>query len=988
MTNLQEREIQNLREENSRLRRRFALLSELSNRISQSLDVQEVLQSVVDSACELTDAQYGAIGVFDAQGRILQFITHGITPEQRALLGEPPHGLGILGLLHEVQKPLRISDLGKHSHSVGFPPNHPPMHTFLGVPLRYGNDALGNLYLTEKKGGQEFTPEDETMVVLFAAQANLAIRNAQVHAEVQKHLQETQRLAQEAEAMHVVSQMAASRIDLDELLDGVLSLLTQVTGANLAEFWLYNPGEGTVDLKAHAGEVMDFAFSQRSFKVGEGIAGVVLAEGKPVILKNLQDNPAVVRRRLLEAGIQAFLAFPVLFKGAPVGVLGLGYRDVNRVDDRHSSLLQRIADELAPAIQNAELYSQVQKLAADLAAALQTAEQERARLEALVQSSPIGVLVADTQGNIVVMNTEGRRIFGHPFAQGEPENLVELRKNLTYSRADKTTYAVEDLPLQRALERGETVRAEELRIRFPDGHAIPTLVNATPLRGPDGAVTGAIATVQDITPLEELERLRNEFLGMVSHELKTPLTAIKGSAATVLGSRRPLDPEEIHELFEIINEQADRLRDLVDNLLDMTRIEVGSLSVNMEPVELQVIINDVLSNFHRTYELALDVEAPADLPRVQADKRRVGQVIWNLLTNAAKFSPATAPITLRVMPDESVVTIQVQDKGRGIPKEKVPQLFQKFSQVHDDPKVRSAGSGLGLAICKGIVEAHGGRIWVESGGEGQGATFSFTLQVSKQAPVVAAPAPTPDTAQRTAHIGRVSRAGERTRILAVDDDPQVLRYVRRTLDDAGYAVTSTNDPREVVKLVEAEEPDLVVLDLKMPGMTGFDILERIREFSGVPVIFLTAQGPGEDTVKALRMGADDYIAKPFSPSELVARIEASLRRRLLPDQSEVRAPLQLEDLAIDFAERRVSVAGKEVRLTATEYKLLYELATHQGQVLTHDQLLHRVWGPEYSGETDLVRSFIRNLRRKLGDDARNPRYVQTEPQVGYRMPRA
>jgi DNA-binding response OmpR family regulator len=236
-------------------------------------------------------------------------------------------------------------------------------------------------------------------------------------------------------------------------------------------------------------------------------------------------------------------------------------------------------------------------------------------------------------------------------------------------------------------------------------------------------------------------------------------------------------------------------------------------------------------------------------------------------------------------------------------------------------------------------------------------------------------------------MGRITRAGERARILAVDDDPQVLRYLQRSFEEAGYYVFTTGDPSQAIGLVESRDPDLVVLDLILPGTTGLELLQRIREFSGVPVIFLTASGEADNATLALRMGADDYMTKPFSPTELLARIEATLRRRVLPDQIEVRPPFTLGDLTINFGERRVVVKGQPVSLSATEYKLLYELVTHAGLVLTHDQILQRVWGPEYTGATELIRSFIRNLRRKLGDDARNPQYIHTEPQVGYRVPR-
>ena len=213
----------------------------------------------------------------------------------------------------------------------------------------------------------------------------------------------------------------------------------------------------------------------------------------------------------------------------------------------------------------------------------------------------------------------------------------------------------------------------------------------------------------------------------------------------------------------------------------------------------------------------------------------------------------------------------------------------------------------------------------------------------------------------------------------------MLRYLQHSLDEAGYQCIVTSDPSQVTKFVELEQPDLILLDLRLPGISGFDLLARIREFSAAPVIFLTASDSSDDTVRALKLGADDYVTKPFAPSELLARIEAALRRRSLPGMSDSRPPFKVKDLEINFAERRVLLGGKEISLSATEYKLLYELATHSGLVLTFDQILQRVWGAEYAGETELVRSFIRNLRRKLNDDAKQPRYILTERQIGYRM---
>ncbi len=976
-----DREIQSLQEENVRLLGRFSQLSNLALRILSTLDLPAVLQEVVDAACELTRARYGALAVFAQDARIQHFITHGLTPEERTRVGDPPKGVGLLGWLRQLPQPLRLANLSQHPLATGFPPGHPHMTTFLGVPLRLGQETLGALYLTEKADGQEFTQEDEDLLVLSAAQATMAIRNAWMHQQSQAHLEEAERIAKDIRALHDLTRLAVSTLDLEEVLEESLPVVLELTKTEAAEVWLLDPVKGVLEIKAHKGDPPEVFFQRQHFRVGEGLPGIAIATLQPVIAADIASDPRVLRTQLIEAGFKAMCAFPMVSHGKPLGVLCVACRDHQWLQNRDDSLLARMADALAIAIQNAQLFAQVENLAAERARLLALAEQERARLEALVQASPVGIFVAEASGRVSLINREAERILGLSLQPGD--TLQRYEQAVTYRRPDGQVYAPADLPLQRALYQGETVRAEEVRMEFPDGHSIPTMVNATPVYSPSGDITAAIAVIQDMTPLEEVERLGREFLGMVSHELKTPLTAIKGSAATVLGSRRPFSVDETRELFEIIDEQADCLRELVDNLLDMTRIEAGSLSVSPEPTDLRTVLEEARATFVRSGgRQPVELHMPEGVPLVSADRRRVTQVVNNLLSNAAKFSPPTAPIHIHVEPQPSHLIVRVIDQGRGIPPEKLPLLFKKFSRVHEDSGAKLSGSGLGLAICKGIIEAHGGRIWAESQGLGHGATFTFTLYLASQSP-----APLPSTTRRADHLGRVRRPGERTRILAVDDEHQVLRLLQRSLDEAGYQPIVTSDPSQVTKIVEKEEPDLVLLDLMLPGVSGFDLLRQIREFSGVPVIFLTASDHSEDTVRALKMGADDYITKPFSVSELLARIEASLRRRVLVDQMEVRPPFVLGDLMISFSERRVTVGGQVVSLSATEYKLLYELATNAGRVLTHDQILQRVWGPEYSGETELVRSFIRNLRRKLGDDARNPRYIFTEPQVGYRMPR-
>ena len=369
--------------------------------------------------------------------------------------------------------------------------------------------------------------------------------------------------------------------------------------------------------------------------------------------------------------------------------------------------------------------------------------------------------------------------------------------------------------------------------------------------------------------------------------------------------------------------------------------------------------------------LAIDL-AP-DLPLVMADRRRVVQVLSNLLSNAARHSPETSAIRVGAAREGVHVAFSVADEGGGIPAERLPHLFRKFSRF--DAEGEGGDTGLGLAICKGIVEAHGGRIWAESDGPGLGSRFTFTIPVVEEAPTAASP---PDARQRR-------REGEQQRVLVVDDDPQTLRYVRDVLTKAGYLPTVTGDPQEVLRLLEEHKPHLVLLDLMLPEADGIELMREILATADLPVIFLSAYGQDQVIARAFEAGAVDYVVKPFSPTELAARIGAALRRRAAPEPELPSQPFVLGDLSLNYLERRVTVAGREVRLSVTECDLLVGLSLSAGMVVSHQRLLQRVWGPQNTGGAGLVRTVVQRLRRKLGDSAEHPAYIFNEPRVGYRM---
>ena len=355
----------------------------------------------------------------------------------------------------------------------------------------------------------------------------------------------------------------------------------------------------------------------------------------------------------------------------------------------------------------------------------------------------------------------------------------------------------------------------------------------------------------------------------------------------------------------------------------------------------------------------------------------------NLLTNADKHSPEVSIIRVTAARQGVHVEVSVAAAGIGVPADFMPHLFRKFTRIDgDDRKSGIAGSGLGLAICKGIVEEHGGRIWVESEGTGMGARFIFTIPAIEEAASGMTGGP-PRSSTRSSRR-ELRKVGGRGRVLAVDDNPQDLRYVRDALSRASYTPVVTGDPEEALRLMDEEKPDLVLLDLMLPGADGIELMKDILVESDVPIIFLSAYGREELIARAFDMGAIDYVVKPFSPTELAARIGAALRRRVVSEPSE---PYVLGDLVVNYAERTVILSGRPVQLIAIEYRMLAELSANGGRVLTYEHLLQRVWGTKSNGDVRPMRTVVSTLRRKLGDAADNPTYIFTEPRVGYRMPR-
>lgn len=556
----------------------------------------------------------------------------------------------------------------------------------------------------------------------------------------------------------------------------------------------------------------------------------------------------------------SFLAAPIRHQGAGFG----------------SICLARTKGEQAFSREDEELFTLFSSLAAIVIDSTRRLRQERQaafNLKTIIETTPVGVAVFNpVSGDPTSLNEAAMKIF-----RGlDPTNrhLKRMLDSSTVRWPDGQEMSLADFVFALLQPGKGTLRAEELVLSVHGGRSSAVLVNTSLLKMPGDEVKSVVVTLQDLSWMEEVEKLRAEFLGMVSHELRSPLASIQGSASNLRESLNTFSPDELIQFIRIIEMQADRMRNLIRELLDVARIETGSLSVTPEPYDAARLVDEACNTFLSgggRDNLSIDLEP--DLPWVMADRWRTVQVLENLLSNAAKYSPEPSVISVSAALNDGRVAFSVADDGRGISADRIPYLFRKFARIHGEEGERQiSGTGLGLAICKGIVEAHGGRIWAESAGPGLGTRFTFTLPVADREFENAAGRSSPH-ANKTAAFEKNA-----ARILAVDDDPQTLRNVRRILSRAGYAPIVTGKPEEVLHIVRSDLPRLVLMDLMLPGNDGIELMQRILATADVRVIFLSANDSDEVITTALDSGAVDYIVKPFSPTELVARVSAALRR--------------------------------------------------------------------------------------------------------------
>lgn len=450
---------------------------------------------------------------------------------------------------------------------------------------------------------------------------------------------------------------------------------------------------------------------------------------------------------------------------------------------------------------------------------------------------------------------------GTPGAEGDPRSYRDKQKQCL-----KCEVFLANAPL---IGEPGTNGVTEATLSEPEHKIVEVRTN--PVVDRMGRYLGCVSTLHDVTAEREIAVMKNEFVSMVSHELRTPLTSIKGYVDLIVDGEAGEINEIQREFLQIVQENSDRLVSLINDLLDISRIESGRVHLKIEPLEIGDIVQGVMDTF-RTYadqsSVTLESHVARNLPRVAADRDRVGQVLMNLVSNAIKYSPGGGSVNVAVKRRGDKVNIEVTDTGIGISDEDQRQLFTKFFRVDSSLTREIGGTGLGLSICKSVVELHGGEIWVKSR-EGEGSTFAFSLCVA------------PADLVRTPSVEGPLKPGTGT-VLVIDHDPDIADLVETYLRKRGYDVVKALSAAQAREAAARVRPVLITLDVMLDDADGFELLQQLKDdpnTADAPIVVLSIV---TDEGKSLRHGAADYLEKPIDQSRLTKIVDDLIGAKASP----------------------------------------------------------------------------------------------------------
>lgn len=524
---------------------------------------------------------------------------------------------------------------------------------------------------------------------------------------------------QELLTLYQIGKAVNSTLDLGKVLNIIIRETTDLFQADAGSVMLYNDEEKVLTIKAAQGLSEDIIRDTR-VRPGQGIAGWVFQTGEELLLDGKVTDQKFKNLVNRDETIVSSLCVPLKSKNRLLGVLMIRRTHPTRYTEYHRSLFSLIADHAAVAIENAALFKTEQEKTEELKRLNRVLLMEKLKIEAILSSMADGVVVTRPNGKIIMINKAGEKLLNVKERDIIGRHFDNLFPGKNFF--ERIRYAVFEVKVRYKSDISRGTGDDEMHFRLL----------ATAMIGEDQEPGGVVVVVQNITEMKRIDKMKSEFVSMVSHELRTPLTSIVGFAELMM--MRDFEQERRNRYLDIIIKDSSRLMRLINNLLDLSKLESGQIYFNPEPVKIDQVAFELLESFigqtkKTNHNIRVMVEG--DIPVISIDKDMYINVMNNLVSNAIKYSPGGGNITVRFFRNENKVEISVQDEGIGIPKEKIPLVFDKFYRVDSSLNRSTGGTGLGLATVKYIIEGFGGKIWVESEVE-KGSTFTFTIPLEGQ----------------------------------------------------------------------------------------------------------------------------------------------------------------------------------------------------------------------------------------------------------------
>lgn len=647
--------------------------------------------------------------------------------------------------------------------------------------------------------------------------------------------------------------------------------------------WTLNDADDELELQASAGLSTTLSGPPSRMPVGQFNIGRLASTRKPYLTNAVPDDPNVSNPEWAKReGMIAFAGYPLIVEHRMVGVVAMFARH---------PLTESVLTELAPLADGMAQYIDRRKAAEQFR---RQAELHRVTLASIGDA----VLTTDPNGNISYLNAVAQNLTGwkQEDAKGKPLTTVFNIIN------GQTRQPIENL-VECVVREGKIVGLPNHTVLIAkDEREIPIDESGAPITDHGGIVIGAVLVFRDITErkrsevererllasaqsaqleAEQANRLKDEFLATASHELRTPLNAVVGWSRMLRGGK--LDQETSARALEAIERNAHLQTKLIEDLLDISRIITGKLNLDRRPIEMAYVVNDAVNTVRPAAEAKnITIETSFDLETgpVLGDANRLQQVVWNLLSNAAKFTPRNGHVDVALRKVDSQIEISVRDSGEGINPDFLPYVFERFRQADGTTTRKHGGLGLGLAIVRHLVELHGGTVKAHSDGLGRGALFSLRLPIlgirtgASSANSAGVFALTDAIVKEGLRIERSPKLGG-VRVLIVDDDLDTRQLLEAVLIQCEAEVATVASAAEALQEIGRQKPDVLVSDLGMPDQDGYELIKKVREMEAAqndiatPALALTAYAKAEDRVRSLAAGYQVHLSKPVEPAEFL-----------------------------------------------------------------------------------------------------------------------